>query len=146
MKSTMTLLMAGTFVAGCTTTVNMYPVKGPISESRPLTIIAATADGILGNTGKLEFVSPDNAQCQGQWSSVAPQSVSTDSASLFTQYGAASGFASSVSNAPGVNKGQAFCVCSDGTTFEVEFVTGSGTANGYGIASDSGGNIYKVLF
>ncbi len=36
--------------------------------------------------------------------------------------------------------------CSRGTTIEAEFFTGSGTANGYGIARDSNANIYKMLF
>lgn len=29
---------------------------------------------------------------------------------------------------------------------QAEFFTGSGTANGYGIAKDSRGNVYKMLF
>ncbi len=33
-----------------------------------------------------------------------------------------------------------------GTVIEVEFYTGSGTANGFGLAKDNKGNIYKVLF
>lgn len=47
---------------------------------------------------------------------------------------------------PGVNRGQAMSFCPSGRSLEVEFVTGSGTANGYGIAKDSEGNIYKMLF
>lgn len=37
-------------------------------------------------------------------------------------------------------------MCSDNTRFDVEFFTGSGTANGYGIAKDTNGNVYKMLF
>jgi hypothetical protein len=29
---------------------------------------------------------------------------------------------------------------------EAEFLTGSGTTNGYGVAVDSDGNVYKLLF
>jgi len=29
---------------------------------------------------------------------------------------------------------------------QVEFYTGSGTANGYGVAKDSANNIYKLIF
>ncbi len=72
--------------------------------------------------------------------------VTTSNVSLFTQYGHITGFGTSVSNVPGVNKGQAMSFCQSGTTLEAEFVTGSGTANGYGVARDSNGNVYKMLF
>ncbi len=64
---------------------------------------------------------------------------------LFSQYGTVVGFSYSGIQ-PGVNKGHAFMTCSHGTTFEAEFFTGSGTANGYGIARDSNENIFKMLF
>ena len=47
---------------------------------------------------------------------------------------------------PGVNRGQAMSFCESGKSIEAEFLTGSGTANGYGVAVDSNGNIYKLLF
>ncbi len=33
-----------------------------------------------------------------------------------------------------------------GTVIHVEFYTGSGTANGSGVAKDNKGNIFKVIF
>ncbi len=33
-----------------------------------------------------------------------------------------------------------------GTVMQMEFFTGSGTANGTGVAKDNRGNTYKVLF
>jgi len=33
-----------------------------------------------------------------------------------------------------------------GTVIQVEFYTGSGTANGTGVAKDNKGNVFKVLF
>lgn len=72
---------------------------------------------------------------------------SVTTGSLIGLYGATAGFTSATSgNLPGVNRGQAFATCSRGTTVEAEFLTGSGTANGYGIAKDSGGNVYRMLF
>lgn len=133
-------------VAACSTTVNMYPIQGPFSERKPLPVLVADVDGIAGNTGNFNFTTPDGSKCSGRWSSVAPQMVSTSWGSLFTAYGTISGFGTTVSNAPGVNKGQAFGVCTDNTTFDVEFLTGSGTANGYGLATDSAGNVYKLIF
>lgn len=132
--------------SGCSTSVNMYPVEGPVSQERPLPVLVARVDGILGNTGQFDFKSADNAYCSGRWSSVAPQMVSVGWGSLFTTYGSAHGFGTGISSMPGVNKGQAFGVCSDNTTFQVEFLTGSGTANGFGIAKDSRGNVYRLIF
>lgn len=45
-----------------------------------------------------------------------------------------------------MNRGEAIIVGNKGTIIEVEFYTGSGTANGFGLAKDNHGNIYKVLF
>jgi hypothetical protein len=59
-----------------------------------------------------------------------------------TVYG--SGF--STSNRPGVNRGEAMLVGDRGTVIQVEFYTGSGTANGTGVAKDNKGNIFKMLF
>jgi hypothetical protein len=55
-----------------------------------------------------------------------------------------SGF--SMANVPGVNRGEAILVGNRGTVIHVEFYTGSGTANGIGVAKDNQGNIYRVLF
>jgi hypothetical protein len=133
-------------LTACSTTVNMYPIEGPLSRVQPLPVIIANVDGIASNTGSFKFVTPNAVSCSGRWSSVAPQAVSSTYGTLFTQYGSVAGFATTVSNLPGVNKGQAFGTCSNNDTFDVEFLTGSGTANGYGIARDSAGNVYKLIF
>ncbi len=104
-KTLRTLLSIGLVVVsfcGCSTTANLYPVKGPLSEVKPLPVIRARVDGIMGNY--------------------------------------------TVGNKPGENRGQAIVIGERGTVIEVEFYTGSGTANGFGLAKDNKGNIYKVLF
>lgn len=133
-------------ITGCSTTANLYPVEGPLSRQTPAPTLVATVNGITSNTGGLNFTMPDGATCEGKWSSVAPQYASVTSGSLFSQYGSVAGYSTSVGNVPGVNRGQAFATCSDNTRFDVEFFTGSGTANGYGIAKDTNGNVYKMLF
>lgn len=136
------LFAVGIILGGCSTTANLYPVQGPMSERRPLPVIVATADGITGNTGNLTLTMPDGESCSGKWSSVAP---TMSGVGLFSQYGATAGFVISGIQ-PGVNKGQAFMTCSNGTSVDAEFFTGSGTANGYGVARDSNKNVYKMLF
>jgi hypothetical protein len=60
-------------------------------------------------------------------------------------YGPAVGYSVTAGNVPGVNRGEAMS-CDRGTTVQAEFFTGSGTANGYGVAKDSSNNVYKMLF
>ena len=44
------------------------------------------------------------------------------------------------------NSGFAMLLGTKGTSIEIEFLTGAGTANGFGKAKDNNGNIFKVLF
>lgn len=141
-------------VAGCSTTATFYPVDGPMSKIQPLPILTATANGIEGNSGTISLSMPDGEICKGRWSSIAPMSVGYSAGSATgsatsgmgsiwtTVYG--SGF--TIRNHPGVNKGEAVLVGDRGTVIQAEFYTGSGTANGAGVAKDNKGNIYKVLF
>jgi len=116
--------------------------EGPLAAKKPLPSIVATVDGITNNTGGVTMSLPNGETCSGKWASAAPQYAGT--VSLLTQYGAVSGFATGIK--PGVNRGEAFIACSQGTTMQAEFYTGSGTANGYGVAKDSNGNVYKMIF
>jgi hypothetical protein len=52
----------------------------------------------------------------------------------------------SITSGGGQNPGRAIATCADGTRFDIEFVTGGGTANGFGFARDTRGNVYRVLF
>ena len=133
-------------LAGCSTTVNMYPVKGPLSEQKPLPVLVATVDGIMGNTGGFNLTLPSGATCSGRWSSIAPMSVGHSSIGLAGAWGFVYGSGYSVRNLPGINRGEAMATCTDHTTIQVEFFTGSGTANGNGVAQDSAGNTYKLIF
>jgi hypothetical protein len=141
-------------LAACSTTANLYPISGPLSEQRPLPVLSVEINGISGNSGTLSTTLPDGETLSGKWSSIAPMSygmttgVASGSATdgmnsvWATVYGA--GF--SAANVPGVNKGEAMLIGDRGTVMHVEFLTGSGTANGTGVAKDNKGNIYKVLF
>jgi hypothetical protein len=139
-------IVTGVTLSACSTQVNFYPVEGPLAAQKPLPSIVATADGITGNTGNIDLTLPGGERCAGKWSSVAPQFAAVSSGSLFSRYGQTAGFAVTTGPVPGVNKGQAFLSCNQGTTIEAEFFTGSGTANGYGVARDSKANVYKLIF
>lgn len=141
-------------IAACSTTATLYPVEGPLSKQQPLPVLTAAIDGIMGNTGGISLSLPDGEHCTGKWSSIAPMSVgfSTATASGSATNGMGSVWATvygsgfSVRNLPGVNKGEAILVGDRGTVIQVEFYTGSGTANGSGVAKDNKGNVFKVLF
>lgn len=132
--------------AGCSTNVSFFPIDGPVASQRPLPELVATADGITSNSGGLSLTLADGQVCKGKWASAAPQFAAVSTGSLFGQYASVAGFGMSTGIVPGVNRGEAFLSCSKGTTVQAEFFTGSGTANGYGVAKDSDGNVYKMLF
>jgi hypothetical protein len=141
------LVLTSIFCLGaCSASVELYPVKGPYSEQTNKPIIHATAHGVMGNTGRFVVTLPNNETCEGRWSSAAGVMVASGTGTLFSQYGSLVGFGTAISNVPGVNRGEAMSFCPSGRSLEAEFYTGSGTANGYGIARDSEGNVYKMLF
>lgn len=123
----------------------MYPVEGPKTKAMPLPVIRATASGIEGNTGNLTFADTDGGACAGTWSSGAPSTLISGT-SLVAIYGGATGVDVSIPAISAMNRGQAFIACDTGTTFQAEFYTGNGTANGFGIAKDNKGNVYRILF
>lgn len=151
---TLVTVLAVTAIVACSTTATLYPVDGPMSKQQPLPVLTATVDGIMGNTGGISLSLPNGEQCTGRWSSIAPMSVGFSAATASGS--ATSGMASvwtavygsgfSIRNLPGVNKGEAMLVGNRGTVIQVEFYTGSGTANGTGVAKDNKGNVFKVLF
>ena len=139
--------VVGWIVAGCSTTAYLYPVSGPLSKSAPPPVLTANVNGITGNTGTGSLVLPDGETCDGRWSSAAPNYSSSVSGTLWGLYGSVVGFSGTATGiAPGVNRGEAFFVCGKGTTIKAEFFTGSGTANGYGVAEDNRGNVYRMIF
>ena len=138
--------VAAVLATGCSTTARMYPVEGPASTQAPVQALHATVNGILGNNGSLTFALPDGVPCEGEWSSAAGVQTTFGAGALFTQYGPIYGSGYSVTSGGGQNPGSAIAICTDGTQFEIEFITGGGTANGFGFARDTRGNVYRMLF
>ncbi len=124
----------------------MVPVEGPLSLLRPVPVLRVRADGILGNSGNISFTMPDGDLCKGRWASAAGAGVTIASASLLTQYGPKYVTGYSVSTGSGQNPGQAIIVCGKGRTIQLEFVTGAGTAHGFGIGKDNEANVYRFVF
>ena len=54
--------------------------------------------------------------------------------------------ATTVWTGSGQNPGAAILTCDRGRNFQIEFITGAGTATGFGFDNDNQGNVYRVLF
>ena len=133
-------------LSGCSTTVSMFPTDGPMRQIRPAPVLIATVGDIMSGTGPFTVTYPNGDKCEGRWASIAPQMVSVGWGNLFSKYGAAAGVSVVSANKPGVNRGEAMAVCASGNQLQVEFYTGSGTANGTGVAKDDHGNVFKLIF
>lgn len=123
-------------------TLELYPVKGPSSAQVPITVIKAKAKGVMGNSGKVSLTMPDGEVCKGRWSSTAGVKGSKNNVGLLVDYGQELG----LSPRGNENRGYAMAVGNKGTSMEIEFLTGAGTAHGFGVAKDNKGNVYRVLF
>ena len=146
MKYSIQTVLSVLVMSGCSITATLFPVEGPLSKDVPIPQITATVNGIMGNNGKISLVMPNGESCSGQWSSAAGAGVSISSGSLIGTYGSVYGTMTTVSTGVGQNPGAAFITCDQGRTMEMEFVTGAGTAHGFGFAKDNRGNVFRVLF
>jgi len=141
-------------LASCSITANLYPVEGPLSKVVPLPVIPAVVSNVTSDSGPIELTMPDGEVCKGRWSVVAPKfaAVGTHSTTGTVSSGIDQAFlrvhGTSVVRGiqPGINRGQAMVTGTRGTVMEVAFLVGSGTASGYGVATDNHGNVYKLLF
>jgi hypothetical protein len=120
------LLGLTVLVMGCSVTATMMPVEGPLSRAKPVPLIRAKVKGVLGNSGGLSFTMPNGEKCDGRWASAAGEQLTYASGSLLSQYGTTYLSGYSVSAGGGQNPGQALATCSEGRSFQIEFVTGGG--------------------
>ena len=129
-------------LSSCSITLDLYPAKGPMSNQVPIKVIKAKATNVTSNSGRCFLTLPDGEYCEGRWSSTAGVKGSPNNYSLILNYGQELG----LSPRGNENRGYAMLLGSKGTSIEIEFLTGAGTAHGFGIAKDNRGNLFKVLF
>ena len=145
-----TLLIAAVLpLAACvggTSSMQLYPLQGEIADADPTLVIQATAKNTRGTSGSLAFRLPERGKCQGTWSSLTPKTVSNSKGLALTWKKTGGELGRETATVAGVNNGEIYAVCDDGTRVQGTFVVGSGTASGTGSASDTNGNVYKLLF
>jgi hypothetical protein len=132
--------------APSTSTMQLYPLQGEIAEADPTLVIRATAKNTSGTSGALSFRLPERGRCSGTWSSLTPRTVSNSQGLALTWKKTGGEVGTERETVAGVNSGEIYAVCEDGTRVQGTFVIGSGTASGTGQASDTNGNLYKLLF
>lgn len=133
-------------ISGTNGTMQLYPLEGRIADADPALIIVAKARNIDSTSGALTFRLPGKVRCDGTWSSVAPKVVSRTKGLSLTLKDTGGKLEKGTSTVGGVNTGEIYAVCTDGTRVQGSFLIGSGTTSGTGNATDTNGNLYKLLF
>jgi hypothetical protein len=126
--------------------MQLYPLTGEIADADPTLVIRAVAKNTGGTSGPLTFALPERGKCTGTWSSLTPKTVSNSKGMSLTWKKTGGEVGSQTATVAGVNNGEIYAVCADGTRVQGTFVVGSGTASGTGTATDTNGNVYKLLF
>ncbi|WP_135447084.1 MULTISPECIES: hypothetical protein [Tabrizicola] len=131
---------------GGTTTMQFYPLQGAIAEADPTLVIEATMQNVSGTSGPLTFRLPGRVRCEGTWTSLTPKTVSRSRGLSLTWKKTGGEVGAETKTVARVNDGELYAVCSDGRRVQGTFMIGSGTASGTGSATDTLGNVYKLLF
>lgn len=140
------LLTLAACSSGGTSSMQFYPLQGEIAAADPTLVIQATAKNTNSTSGALSFKLPERGNCEGTWSSLTPRTVSRSKGLSLTWKKTGGEVGAESETVAGVNSGEIYAVCDDGTRVQGTFVIGSGTASGTGTASDTNGNVYKLLF
>ena len=145
------ICLAGTLSAcgGPSVNLRLYPIEGPIMQSNPSQIIAVKVRNQTTASADISFILPGPGKknrCNGTWTSVAPRVTEKERGVSLTLQNTGGKLNKSVTDVGGVNSGEIYAVCKDGTRVQGRFITGSGTESGTGTVTDTIGNTYKLLF
>jgi hypothetical protein len=140
------LLLPLAACSGGSNAMKLYPLQGPIAEADATLVIDAKARNTNETSGPIKFRLPGRVRCEGTWSSVAPKEVSRQRGVSLTLRDTGGRLGRDTKTVAGVNNGEIYAVCNDGTRVQGNFISGSGTTSGTGQATDTNGNIYKLLF
>lgn len=142
------LLAALAACSGKAVDMRLYPVSGPIAANNPSLTISIATGRKTDTSGDIAFrlPAPDKTRCAGTWTSVAPRVVSHERGMSLSLRDTGGKYSNKTEDVGGVNSGEIYAVCKDGTRVQGHFLIGSGTESGTGTATDTRGNSYKLLF
>lgn len=126
--------------------MKLYPLRGPIATANPALIIDLNAKVTETTSGTLAFRLPGRVKCKGTWTTVSPREIARTKGFSLSLRGPNGNLDRTTKTVPGVNDGEIYAVCNNGTRVQGNFRIGSGTASGSGSATDTDGNVYKLLF
>jgi hypothetical protein len=148
-------------MVGCTATARLYPVQGPLALQSPLPVFAGKLDG-SANSGNVSFVMADGEVCKGRWTRVIPERAPKSTTAAVSPASANTPATSNMSSVWDVVYGSGYYVAhvlgdryygqgvitgDRGTVVNVEFYHANGPSTHVaGVARDSKGNIYKMVF
>lgn len=141
-------LVAALAACGGGSSFRLYPLEGPIAQANPAKVIPITVTDDSQTSGQISFKlpKPSKTKCSGTWSSVAPRVTTHERGLSLTIKDVGGRYKNSTADVGGVNTGEIYAVCKDGTRVQGSFIMGSGTQSGTGTLSDTKGNSYKLLF
>ena len=140
------LVLSACVSGGGSSPMQLYPLEGPIARADATVVIEATAKNTRGTSGALTFRLPEKVRCEGTWTSLTPRVVSKTRGLSLTLDETGGKIGRETATVAGVNSGEIYAVCTDGTRVQGTFDIGSGTTSGTGTATDTNGNLYKLLF
>ncbi|OZA01898.1 MAG: hypothetical protein B7Y02_17160 [Rhodobacterales bacterium 17-64-5] len=141
-------LVTGLAACGGSGDMRLYPLEGPIALNNPAQIITISLSHQTQTSGDISFrlPAPSPTRCTGTWTSVAPKVISHERGLTFSLRGPGGKVSNTTADVGGVNSGEIYAVCTDGTRVQGHFLMGSGTESGTGTVTDTLGNTYKLLF
>ncbi|NBO20709.1 MAG: hypothetical protein EBU97_01900 [Rhodobacteraceae bacterium] len=128
--------------------MQLYPIQGPYAQQSPPPVVEISANTKTDTSGEIRFrlPKPSKARCSGTWTSVQPKTVTRKKGFSLSLTGPGGNLGRDIQSVGGINHGEVYAVCSDGTVVQGSFVIGSGTQSGTGTVTDTLGNTYKLLF
>lgn len=128
--------------------LRLYPTEGPIALNDPAQTVTISLSHRTDTSGDITFrlPPPTKSHCKGTWTSVAPKIVSHEQGLSLSLRDTGGKYTTSTADVGGINSGEIYAICTDGTRVQGHFITGSGTESGTGTVTDSLGNTYKLMF
>ena len=121
--------------------------EDPSFKGMDVQLAEARLHNFLSDHGTITLALPNGDKCHGKWTSSKKRFAGVPRGSLLYAMGPLTDRnVSIVGNEASSRNGKATLYCWQGTTVEVDFVTRRGTADGYGVAMDSGGRYYLLDF